>query len=130
MVRTSRCSTALRYGAWCRAAVTSRSKALKNISPWQAILDYWVRLVAAFSDKAGVVGRSSETADTYFGEITFRGTNTGDLTMPDGTSIPATGKSFEVSGVETARVRDGKIVEHNMYWDSLGMMRQLGLLPS
>ena len=54
----------------------------------QAILDYWVQLSNAFSDKAGEVGRSSETADIYFGEITFRGTNTGDLTMPDGTSIP------------------------------------------
>ena len=96
----------------------------------QAILDYWVQLSAAFSDKAGEVGRSAETADTYFGEITFRGTNTGDLRMPDGTSIPATGKSVEVRGVEFARVRDGKLVEHNMYWDSLVMMRQLGLLPS
>ena len=96
----------------------------------RAILDYWVQMVAAFSDKAGEVGRSCETADTYFGEITFRGTNTGDLTMPDGTAIPATGKSVEVRGVEFARVRDGKLVEHNMYWDTLVMMRQLGLLPS
>ena len=96
----------------------------------QAILDYWVQMVGAFSDKAGEVGRSAETADTYFGEITFRGTNTGDLTMPDGTSIPATGKPVEVRGVEFARVRDGKLVEHNMYWDTLVMMRQLGLLPS
>ena len=95
----------------------------------QAILDYWVQMVRAFSDKAGEVRRSSETGDTYFGEITFRGTNTGDLTMPDGTSVPATGKSVEVSGVEFARARDGKLVEHSMYWDSLVMMRQLGLLP-
>ena len=76
------------------------------------------------------MGRSSETGDTYLGEITFRGTNTGDLKMPDGTSIPATGKPVAVHGVEFARVRDGKLVEHNMYWDSLTMMRQLGLLPS
>ena len=75
------------------------------------------------------MGRSAETADTYFGEITFRGTNTGDLTMPDGTSIPATGKPVEVRGVEFARVRDGKLIEHNMYWDSLVMMRQLGFAP-
>jgi steroid delta-isomerase-like uncharacterized protein len=95
----------------------------------QAIFDYWAQLIAAFSDKAGEVGRSSETDDTYFGEITFRGTNTGDLQMPDGTSIPATGKPVEVRGVEFARMRDGKLVEHNMYWDTLVMMRQLGLLP-
>jgi steroid delta-isomerase-like uncharacterized protein len=96
----------------------------------RAILDYWVQMVRAFTNRTGEVGRSCETADTYFGEITFWGTNTGDLTMPDGTSVPATGKPLEVRGVEFARVRDGKIVEHNMYWDSLGMMRQLGLLPS
>ena len=60
----------------------------------------------AFGVGTGEVGRSAETADTYFGEITFRGTNTWELTMPDGTSIPATDKSFEVSGVESARVRD------------------------
>jgi steroid delta-isomerase-like uncharacterized protein len=95
----------------------------------QAIFDYWAQLIAAFSDKAGEVGRSSETDDTYFGEITFRGTNTGDLQMPDGTSIPATGKPVEVRGVEFARMRDGRLVEHNMYWDTLVMMRQLGLLP-
>ena len=93
----------------------------------RAILDYWVQLSRAFSDKAGEVGRSSETADTYFGEITFRGTNTGDLTMPDGSSIPATGKPVEVRGVEFARVRDGKLVEPNMGWGSLVMMCQLGL---
>jgi ketosteroid isomerase-like protein len=68
----------------------------------QAILDYWAEMVRAFSDKRGEVG----------------------------TSIPATGKPREVRGVEFARVRDGKIVEHNMYWDGLDMMRQLGLLPS
>jgi steroid delta-isomerase-like uncharacterized protein len=96
----------------------------------QAIHDYWVQLIGAFTDKTGEVGRSCETADIYFGEISFWGTNTGDLTMPDGTSIPATGKSVEVRGVEFARVRDGKIVEHDMYWDSLAMMRQLGLLPN
>jgi uncharacterized protein (TIGR02246 family) len=95
----------------------------------RAILDYWTQMARAF-DGTGEVGRSSETADTYFGEITFRGTNTGDITMPDGTTLRATGKSFQVSGVESARVRDGKLVEHNMYWDTLGMMRQLGLLPS
>ena len=96
----------------------------------QAIGDYWAQMARAFAVGSGQVGRSSETGDTYFGEITFRGTNTGAITMPDGTSIPATGKSFEVNGAESARARDGKLVEHNMYWDTLSMMRQLGLLAS
>jgi ketosteroid isomerase-like protein len=95
----------------------------------QAIRDYWAESVDTFTNATVEVGRSCETADTYFGEFTFRGTNTGDMTMPDGTAIPATGKSLEVTGMEFARVHDGKIIEHNMYWDSLGMMGQLGLLP-
>jgi ketosteroid isomerase-like protein len=95
-----------------------------------AILDYWTQSVRTFTNGTGEVGRSSETGDTYFGEITYQGTNTGDLTMPDGTSIPATGKPLEVRGLEFARVRDGRIVEHNLYWDALDMMGQLGLLPS
>ena len=33
-------------------------------------------------------------------------------------------------GVESARLRDGKLVEHHMYWDTLGIMRQLGLLST
>jgi hypothetical protein len=35
--------------------------------------------------------------------------------MPDGTTLPATGKSLEVDGVECARVQDGKIVDHNTH---------------
>ena len=96
----------------------------------QEIRDYWVQMARAFTNGTGEVGRSCETGDIYFGEISFQGMNTGELTMPDGTSVPPTGKPLEVSGVEFARVRDGKMVEHNLYWDALGMMRQLGFLAS
>jgi hypothetical protein len=35
----------------------------------------------------------------------------------------------EVQGMELVRVRDGKIVLDNLYYDNLAVAAQLGLLP-
>jgi steroid delta-isomerase-like uncharacterized protein len=70
-----------------------------------------------------------EEGDTTVAEYTWRGTNTGPLTMPDGTEIPATGKTVEMLGVAIITVRDGKIVSERDYVDMAAMMSQLGLMP-
>ena len=57
------------------------------------------------------------------------GTHTGPLVLPDGTELPPTGKRVEVKGMELVRVRDGKIVVDNLYYDNLAVAAQLGLLP-
>ena len=62
-------------------------------------------------------------------EWTWAGTHRGPLTLPDGTEVPATGKRAEATGAEIVRFRDGKVVEHNLYFDNLAAMAQLGLLP-
>jgi ketosteroid isomerase-like protein len=46
---------------------------------------------------------------------------------PDGKDIPPTGKSFEVDFCTVARWENGEIVEENLFYDVVGMMRQLGL---
>lgn len=53
------------------------------------------------------------------------GTMTGSL--ENGT--PATGMSIRMSGANLARFRGGLISEYTLYYDSLAMMQQLGLLP-
>ena len=55
---------------------------------------------------------------------TATGTNTGT-----GNGLPATGKSVKVTGQATFRFVDGKIAEEWASGDSLGIMKQLGLLP-
>ena len=40
---------------------------------------------------------------------------------------PPTGKSFEVDVCTVARWENGEIVEENLFYDVVGMMRQLGL---
>ena len=56
---------------------------------------------------------------------TFTGTHTGDLA-----GIPPTGRKVTISGTDTYRVRDGKIVDFYQDWDQLGMMQQLGVIPA
>ena len=77
------------------------------------------------SETSGLI----EEGETVVAEYTWRGTNTGPLTMPDGTEIPATGKTVEMYGVDIATVRDGKVAAQRDYFDMVAMMSQLGLMP-
>jgi steroid delta-isomerase-like uncharacterized protein len=43
--------------------------------------------------------------------------------------IPPTGKRFVAGGIEIERIIDGKIVEHWLQADNMGLMQQLGVIP-
>jgi predicted ester cyclase len=49
--------------------------------------------------------------------------------MPDGTELAPTGKKVELHGMELVKLRDGKIVVDNLYYDNLSIAVQLGILP-
>ncbi len=55
---------------------------------------------------------------------TARGTHLGEFN-----GIPATGKEFNISLMLIYRIANGKIVEHWMNADSLGLLQQIGALP-
>jgi predicted ester cyclase len=44
--------------------------------------------------------------------------------------IPATGNKVTVTGIDISRLEDGKVVEHWTEMDVMGMMQQLGAVPS
>ena len=44
--------------------------------------------------------------------------------------VPHSGRDVAVAGVTVVRFVEGKIVEHWLYNDDLGMLRQLGALPT
>ena len=44
--------------------------------------------------------------------------------------VPPTGKRFEVQHIHWFKLRDGRIADHYATRDDIGMMQQLGLLPS
>ncbi len=56
---------------------------------------------------------------------TGHGTHTADLE-----GIPPTGKRATVQGIWIHRIAGNKIVESWNIWDTLGMLQQLGIIPS
>jgi len=55
------------------------------------------------------------------------GTFTGELALPDGTSIPGTGKAFDLNFATTAKWEGELLVEEYVFWDSALMAQQIGL---
>lgn len=94
-----------------------------------AIKDRLAKELAAFADLAHRYVSYVEQGDAFADEWVFVGTHTGPLQLPDGTELAATGKRVEMPGMEFVKVRDGKIVVDNLYYDNLAVAAQLGLLP-
>jgi len=57
--------------------------------------------------------------------LAFRATHQGEIM-----GIPATGKQISFGGMNLFRLENGKVVENWVYRDAVGMMRQLGALPT
>jgi hypothetical protein len=45
-----------------------------------------------------------------------------------GKMIPATNMKFEIDFCTVAHWKGGRIIEENLFYDTVGMMRQLGLI--
>jgi ketosteroid isomerase-like protein len=84
----------------------------------------------AFSDRDFHTERALETQECAIDQGEFIGTNTQPLQLPDGQSLPPTGKRIRVRSVDVATVQDGRIVRHDFYFDQLDMLSQLGLMEA
>lgn len=82
-----------------------------------------------FPDSKGTITKSFGSGDHAVLEITWNGTQTGALSGPLGT-IPATGKPVEVKAVQIVRVQGDKIAEVRHYFDLMGLLAQLGAVPT
>jgi ketosteroid isomerase-like protein len=96
----------------------------------EAFIDWNRSLNDAFSDRDYRNERSLETEDCAIDQGEFVGTHTEPLQLPDGTSVPPTGKQIRIRSVDIATVSDGKIVRHDFYFDQLQLLDQLGLSQS
>ena len=85
--------------------------------------------VTAAPDMKLAIRNTWEVDDTIIVEGVYSGTQSGPLATPDGSETPATGRSFSFPYVDILRARDGKFVEHRLYWDNAAFLTQLGLLP-
>jgi steroid delta-isomerase-like uncharacterized protein len=81
----------------------------------------------SFPDGKVTTSHVVEEDDSLVVEYTFEGTNTGPMTLPDGSEIPPTGKSVRGPLVSVFDLRDGRVTEERMYLDNALLMAQLGL---
>lgn len=62
-------------------------------------------------------------------EFVGRGTQTGPLQGPAG-DIPPTGRPVEIHFVSVNEFQQGKVARARLYFDALGLMVQLGVIPA
>jgi steroid delta-isomerase-like uncharacterized protein len=80
---------------------------------------------SAFPDIQDTVEDQIAEGDKVVTRITSRGTHEGELM-----GIPATGKRYTITAIVIDRIIEGRIVERWAQFDQLGMLQQLGVVPT
>lgn len=78
----------------------------------------------AFPDLRFTIDEMLASGDTVVTRWTATGTHQGTLN-----GIPPTGKRATVTGLVLTHLSNGKIAEDFVNWDTLGLMRQIGVFP-
>jgi predicted ester cyclase len=90
----------------------------------EAFVQYQGVILAAFPDFRPTLEEQIAEGDKVANRLVFQGTHKGDFQ-----GIPPTGKRVTITATTIERVAGGKIVEHWINFDALGMMQQLGVVP-
>jgi hypothetical protein len=79
-----------------------------------------------FSDSVVEIVNALDLGDRAAAEVVVHTTHTGQLPLPDGTTLAPTNRRIEIRSGEFVRV-DGTshIVEHHRYYDAAALMAQL-----
>ena len=80
---------------------------------------------AAFPDLTHTFEDQFAEGDKVMSRVTFRGKHQGEFQ-----GIPATGKEVAFGAILIDRYEDGKVVEHWTQMDTMGLMQQLGVIPT
>jgi len=86
---------------------------------------WFTELSAAFPDLHFTIDDILAEGDKVAYRFTLRATHSGSWR-----GAAPTGKSITVTGTAIARIRDGKFAEDWVNTDALGLVQQLGLIPS
>ncbi len=81
--------------------------------------------LAAFPNISVEVLDQIEEGDKVVSRVAWSGTMTGELN-----GIPATGRSFRSESITIDRMANGQIVERREINDMMGMLQQLGVIPT
>jgi steroid delta-isomerase-like uncharacterized protein len=79
----------------------------------------------AFEDARITITEQVAEGDLVASRWEGRGRHTGELM-----GVPPSGNDIVVEGFTFSRMKDGKIVEDRTVWDTLGMLQQIGAIPT
>lgn len=99
---------------------------MTGIEENRADMENWLSMM---SDMKVEILNSVESGNCVAVEMRMTGVNTGELMMPDGTKVPATGKSVEMHGCNVIEFDGEKMSKSTQYYSMMSMMAQLGLMP-
>jgi predicted ester cyclase len=91
----------------------------------EGVKQFYAMSVAAFPDQQTTIEDVIAEGDKVVVRATFRATHQGDLF-----GIPPTGRSVTMPWISIYRLANGKIVEHWYEDDQMGLMQQLGAVPT
>ena len=91
----------------------------------EGLKQYYKTYFAGFSDIHFTVDEQVAEGDTVVMRWSVRARHTGDLA-----GIPPTNKPISATGITICDFANGKMVEWRANWDMLGMLQQLGVVPS
>jgi steroid delta-isomerase-like uncharacterized protein len=92
----------------------------------EALKQFFAYILDAFPDAQRTVEEQVEDgSQTVVTRWRSTGTHQGEFM-----GIAPTGKRVTITGISIHRIASGKIVEEWQEWDSLGLMQQLGVVPS
>jgi steroid delta-isomerase-like uncharacterized protein len=95
---------------------------LEGLEAWRQFSGSFAQ---AFPDIRLTVEEIFSEGDLVAARVAFHGTHRGEEFQ----GIPPTGREVAFTSIEVNRVRDGKVEEHWVDLDLLGLMQQLGTIP-
>ena len=105
----------------CVARVPAAPDPLEGLEAWRQFSGSFAE---AFPDIRLTLEDIFSEGDMVAARVAFRSTHRGEFQ-----GIPPTGKEVAFTSIEVNRVRDGKVEEHWVELDLLGLMQQLGAIP-
>ena len=112
------------FDALCAPDIVLHNASM-TIQGYPAYKQFITMYFTAFPDLHITIEDMIAEGDTVVVRTTFHGTHKGDLM-----GIPPTGKQATTTGISIFSVANGKAVEQWANYDDLGLMQQLGVIPS
>ena len=94
-----------------------------NVTGLDDFKAYYANYINGFSDGEFSVVNAFAQGDTLVKQWSFKGPHDGDFF-----GIPATNKSLDLSGTTIVKMKDGKVLQEEDFFDNYTFMKQLGLI--